>query len=158
MKKLLTIISALLFGVMAFAQTTATTPSQDLKIQYKNSRLVGYDVELTVLVTNMSSSDVLVNLVGGIYQTGMGGSVAYDDDGNVYELGDVLVSVGNKSLTDQYSALTFPSRVPIKCHVLVKNVAKEASAFSKVKLCVLCPQLDVKSIGACFELNNVSFK
>ena len=44
MKKLFTIIAALLFGVMAFAQTTATTPSQDLKIQYKSSRLVGYDV------------------------------------------------------------------------------------------------------------------
>ena len=158
MKKLFTIIAALLFGVMAFAQTTATTPSQDLKIQYKSSRLVGYDVELTVLVTNMSSSEVLVNLVGGIYQTGMGGSVAYDNDGNVYELGSILVSVANKSLTDQYSAMTFPSKVPVKCHILIKNVAKEADSVTKVKLCVLCPQLDVKSIGACFELNNVSFK
>ena len=106
----------------------------------------------------MSSSEVLVNLVGGIYQTGMGGSVAYDNDGNVYELGSILVSVANKSLTDQYSAMTFPSKVPVKCHILIKNVAKEADSFTKVKLCVLCPQLDVKSIGACFELNNVSFK
>lgn len=159
MKKLLiTVIAAVAFGAVAFAQTTATTPSQDLKIQLKDSRIVGEDVELTLPVTNLSSSEVLINLVGGIYQTGMGGSVVYDNDGNVYELGRVLVSVANKTLTDQYSATTFPSKVPVKCHLKVLKVAKEASAFAKVKLCVLCPQLDVKNIGACFELNNVSFK
>lgn len=158
MKKLFLLIVSLFVTVGVFAQTTAVTPSQDLKIQLKGAKAIGNDVELTVLVTNLSAGEVLVNLVGGIYQTGMGGSTAYDNDGNVYELGDVLVSVGNKSLTDQYSALTFPAKVPIKCHVLVKDVAKEATAFAKVKLCVLCPQLDVKNIGACFELNNVSFK
>ena len=45
MKKLLiTVIAAVAFGAVAFAQTTATTPSQDLKIQLKDSRIVGEDV------------------------------------------------------------------------------------------------------------------
>ncbi len=158
MKKITTIIVALLLGVAAFAQTTITTPSKDMRLQLRDVQLLGSDVELTVLLTNLSQGEVLINLVGGIYQTGMGGSVAYDNDGNVYELQRIQVSVANKNLTDQYSAYTFPPSVPVKCHILVKGVAKEATALAKVKLCVLCPQLEVKSTGACFELNNVSFR
>ncbi len=158
MKKVFTILACLLFAAAAFAQTTITTPSRDLKLQLRSVQQLGSDVELTVLLTNLSQDEVLVNLVGGIYQTGMGGSVAYDDDGNVYELQRVQVSVANKNLTDQYSATTFPPSVPVKCHILVRGVAKEATALAKVKLCVLCPQLDIKNTGACFELNNVSFR
>ena len=159
MKKLTSILASLLLCVAAFAQTTTiTTPSRDLKLQLRDVQMLGSDVEITVLLTNLSQDEVLINLVGGIYQTGMGGSVAYDNDGNIYELQRVQVSVGNKNLTDQYSATTFPSAVPVKCHILIRGVAKEATAIAKVKLCVLCPQLDIKNTGACFELNNVSFR
>lgn len=148
----------LLLGAAAFAQTTITTPSKDLRLQLRDVQQLGSDVEVTVLLTNLSQNEALINLVGGIYQTGMGGSVAYDNDGNVYELQRVQVSVANKNLTDQYSATSFPAGVPVKCHILVKGVAKEATALAKIKLCVLCPQLDIKNIGACFELNNISFR
>lgn len=158
MKKLTAILVMLLLGVVAFAQTTITTPSKDLRLQLRDVQLLGNDVEITVLLTNISKDEVLINLVGGIYQTGMGGSVAYDNDGNVYELQSVMVSVANKNLTDQYSATSFPADVPVKCHILVKDVAKEATALNKIKLCVLCPQLDIKNIGACFELNKINFR
>ena len=158
MKKLTAIFVMLLFGVVAFAQTTITTPSKDLRLQLRDVQMLGNDVEITVLLTNISKDEVLINLVGGIYQTGMGGSVAYDNDGNVYELQSVMVSVANKNLTDQYSATSFPADVPVKCHILVKDVAKEATALNKIKLCVLCPQLDIKNIGACFELNKINFR
>jgi len=158
MKKLTAILVMLLLGVVAFAQTTITTPSKDLRLQLRDVQLLGNDVEITVLLTNISQDEVLINLVGGIYQTGMGGSVAYDNDGNVYELQSVMVSVANKNLTDQYSATSFPADVPVKCHILVKDVAKEATALNKIKLCVLCPQLDIKNIGACFELNKINFR
>ena len=158
MKKLTAILVMLLLGVVAFAQTTITTPSKDLRLQLRDVQLLGNDVEITVLLTNISQDEVLINLVGGIYQTGMGGSVAYDNDGNVYELQSVMVSVANKNLTDQYSATSFPADVPVKCHILVKDVAKEATALNKIKLCVLCPQLDIKNIGACFELNKIIFR
>ena len=148
----------LLLGAAAFAQTTITTPSKDLRLQLRDVQQLGSDVEVTVLLTNLSQNEALINLVGGIYQTGMGGSVAYDNDGNIYELQRVQVSVANKNLTDQYSATSFPAGVPVKCHILVKGVAKEATALAKIKLCVLCPQLDIKNIGACFELNNISFR
>ncbi|MBO4565937.1 MAG: hypothetical protein J5695_01780 [Bacteroidales bacterium] len=158
MKKFIAIFALLLFAVAAFAQTSITTPSKDLRLQLRDVQMLGSDVEITVLLTNNSQNEVLINLVGGIYQTGMGGTVAYDNDGNVYELQRVQVSVANKNLTDQYSAYTFPAGVPVKCHILVKGVAKEATAFAKIKLCVLCAQLDIKNTGACFELNNVSFR
>ena len=112
MKKLITLISALLLCLAAMAQTTVTAPSQHLKLQLKSAAVVGSDVELTFLVSNTSANETVINLVGGIYQTGMAGSVAYDNDGNVYELSDILVSVGNKSYTDQYSAGSFPAKVP----------------------------------------------
>ncbi|MBR4809560.1 MAG: hypothetical protein IK031_04700 [Bacteroidales bacterium] len=158
MKKLTAILLSLILGVAAFAQTSITTPSKDLKLQLRSTQMIGNDVEITVLLTNNSQNEALINLVGGIYQTGMGGSVAYDNDGNVYELQNVRVSVANKNLTDQYSATSFPAGVPVKCHILVKDIAKEATALTKVKLCVLCPQLDIKNTGACFELNNISFR
>ena len=158
MKRLFISLVALLLCAGAFAQTSVTTPSQNLKLQFKGARLVGNDVELTVLVTNLSSQEVVLNLVGGMYQTGMAGSVAYDNEGNVYELGNILVSVGNKSYTDQYCAGNFPGKVAVKCHVLVKGMAREASSLAKLKLCLLCPQLDIKNTGICFELHDVSFK
>ena len=158
MKKLTAILVMLLLGVVAFAQTTITTPSKDLRLQLRDVQMLGNDVEITVLLTNISKDEVLINLVGGIYQTGMGGSVAYDNGGNVYEPQSVMVSVANKNLTDQYSATSFPADVPVKCHILVKDVAKEATALNKIKLCVLCPQLDIKNIGACFELNKINFR
>ncbi|MBR1539399.1 MAG: hypothetical protein IJ636_07835 [Bacteroidales bacterium] len=158
MKRLFFSLLAVLLCTGAFAQTSVTTPSQNLKLQFKGARTVGNDVELTVLLTNLSANEVVINLVGGMYQTGMAGSVAYDNDGNVYELGNVLVSVGNKSFTDQYCAGSFPGKVAVKCHVLVKNVAREASSLSKLKLCLLCPQLDIRNTGICFEINDVNFK
>ena len=159
MKKLLAIISALiLWAGAAFAQTTVTTPSQSLKLQYKGARAIGSDIELTVVVTNVSASETVVNLVGGSYQTGMAGSIVYDNEGNIYERGNVLVSVGNKSYTEQYSAGSFPSKVPVKCHILVRNVAAEAASFAKVKLCVLCPEIDIRNTGVCFELNDLRIK
>ena len=158
MKRIITLLSAIvLFAGIASAQSI-TTPSQDMKLQLKGIRVSGNDVELTVLLTNASAEEAVVYLVGGFYQTGMAGSIAYDNEGNIYELSDVLVSVGNKGFTEQYCAGNFPSKVPVKCHVLVRNVAPEAKAFAKLKLCFLCTQLDLKNTGICFELNDVKFR
>lgn len=160
MKKIATLLAGmLLFAAAAFAQTpSVTTPSQNLRLQYKGARVIGNDVELTVTITNLSSEEVVLNLVGGTYQNGMAGSVAYDNDGNIYELNNILVSVGNKSYTEQYSSTAFPSQVPVKCHVFIRGVDKAANLFSKVKLCLLCPQLDIRNTGIHFEINNVSIK
>ena len=66
MKKLVTLLSAvLLLSGVAVAQSV-TTPSQSLKLQYKGAQAVGNDIELTVLLTNLSSQEVIVNLVGGL--------------------------------------------------------------------------------------------
>ena len=158
MKRLILTLAALVVAVSGFAQISVTTPSQNLKLQFKGARTSGSNVEVTVLVTNLSDSEVVLNLVGGQYQTGMSGSVAYDNEGNVYELGNILVSVGNKSYSDQYCAGSFPSKVPVKCHILIKDISREASALTKIKLCLLCPQLGIQNTGICFELNDVNFK
>ena len=158
MKRFFTLLSAMVLFAAAAAAQSVTTPTQNLTLQYKGARAVGNDVELTVVLMNNSASEVVLNLVGGVYQTGMAGSIVYDNEGNIYELSNVLVSVGNKSLTEQYCAGNFPSKTPVKCHILVKGVASEAASFAKVKLCFLCPQLDIKNTGICFELNNLNIR
>ena len=160
MKKVLFAIFVLLATtvVAAAQQISVTSPSQSLKLEYKSASVNGADVELTFLVTNLSDNEVVINLVGGQYQTGMGGSVVFDSEGNLYEHTDVQVAVGKKAFTEQYSAGSFPSHVPVKCHLTVKNVDSAASALTKVKLCVLSPQLGISNTGICFELNNISFK
>ena len=160
MKKVLFAIFVLLATtvVAAAQQISVTSPSQSLKLEYKSASVNGADVELTFLVTNLSDNEVVINLVGGQYQTGMGGSVVFDSEGNLYEHTDVQVAVGKKAFTEQYSAGIFPAKVPVKCHLAVRNVDKAASALTKVKLCVLSPQLGISNTGICFELNNISFK
>ena len=158
MKRFFIILSALVLFAASAAAQSVTTPSPDLKLQYKGARVSGNDVELTVVLMNLSATEVVLNLVGGVYQTGMAGSVVYDNEGNIYEMGNVLVSFGNKSFTEQYSAGNLPSKTPVKCHVLVRNVASEAAAFAKVKLCFLCPQLDIKNTGICFELDDIKVR
>lgn len=160
MKKFIFTVSALLAMTIAAAaqQISVTSPSQSLKLEQKSAKVVGNDVELTFLVTNLSADEAVINLVGGQYQTGMSGSVVYDGEGNIYEHTDVLVSVGKKAYTEQYSAGSFPSGVPVKCHLIVRNIDKDATSLAKVKLCVLSPQLGISNTGICFELNNVSFK
>ena len=160
MKKVLFTLFALLAMTIAAAaqQISITSPSQALKLEYKSAKVLGADVELTFLVTNLSENEIVLNLVGGQYQTGMGGSVVFDSEGNLYEHTDVQVAVGKKAFTEQYSAGIFPSNVPVKCHLTVKNVDTAASALTKVKLCLLSPQLGITNTGVCFELNNISFK
>jgi len=156
MKKTLLILVLALIGAMASAQTIVT-PTDNLMLILKNVQKVGSDVELTALVTNCSEQEIVLNLVGGQYQTGMAGSIAYDNEGDIYELGDVLVGIGRKAYTEQYCGITIPSAVSVKCRMLIKNVTPEATQFSKIKLCLLCAELGIENTGVCFELNNINF-
>ncbi|MBR1633078.1 MAG: hypothetical protein IJ686_04925 [Bacteroidales bacterium] len=160
MKKLILAVSALLAMTIAAEaqQISVTSPSQALKLEFRGAKAVASDVELTFLVTNLSENEAVINLVGGQYQNGASGSVVYDNEGNIYEHTDVIVAVGKKALTEQYSAGSFPSNVPVKCHLVVKNIDSYATTLAKVKLCVLSPQLGITNTGICFELNNVKFK
>lgn len=156
MKRTIFLLVSFFIGISAFAQTIST-PTDNLMLILKNVQKTGTDVEMTALVTNCSQQEIVLNLVGGQYQTGMSGSVAYDNEGNIYELGDVLVAVGRKAYTEQYCGVTIPSGVSIKCRFCIRNVDPAAAEFSKIKLCVLCNELALDSTGICFELNNIRF-
>ena len=156
MKKIGLLLASILFSSVMFAQTIAT-PTDNLRLILKSVQKVGNDVELTGIVTNCSKQEIVLNLVGGQYQTGMVGSVAYDNEGNIYELGDMLVAVGKKAYTEQYCGVSIPSGVGIKCRFCVKNVDPAATELSKIKICVLCTELMLDSTGICFELNNIRF-
>lgn len=155
MKKILILIATLFLSSVMFAQTIVT-PTDNLMLVVKSAQRVGQDVEIKALITNNSKNEIVLNLVGGQYQTGMSGSIAYDNEGNIYELGDVLVSLGKKSYTDQYCGVSVPAGVSVKCSCLIKNVDKSASSISKVKLCVLCPEIGLDSTGVCFEINKLT--
>lgn len=154
MKKILLLITTFLLCGVMFAQNIAT-PSDNLRLIVKNAQRVGNDVEINALVSNNSKNEILLNLVGGQYQTGMAGSVAYDNEGNVYELGDVLVSIGKKSYTDQYCGMNIPAGVTIKCRFLIKNFDRTANELTKVRICALCPELGLESTGIGFEINKL---
>jgi len=156
MKRTIFLLIAFFFSISAFAQTIGT-PTDNLMLILKNVQKNGSDVELSALVTNCSQQEIVLNLVGGQYQTGMSGSIAYDNEGNIYELGDVLVAIGKKAYTEQYCGITIPSGVSVKCRMCIKNVDAVANEFSKIKLCVLCNELALDSTGICFELNNIRF-
>lgn len=156
MKKILLLLASILFGTAMFAQTIET-PTDDLLLILKNVEKIGADVELTGLLTNCSNQEVVINLVGGQYQNGMTGSIAYDNEGNIYELGDMLVAVGKKAYTEQYCGVTVPSGVAVKVRMCIKNLDPEATELSKIKFCILCPELMIDSTGVCFELNNIRF-
>ncbi len=157
MKKITLLIASILLSTLAFAQTVVS-PTSDLAISIKSVAKNGSDVEIITLLTNKSASEVVVNLVGGQYQTGMSGSVAFDNEGNIYELGDVLVAIGKKAYTEQYCGVSVPAGVAVKCRICIKDVDSAANTLSKIKLCVLCPELSVDSTGMCFELNDVKFQ
>lgn len=154
MKRIVLILLAFLFSMSLSAQTIST-PTDNLMLILKSVQKTGTDVELSALVTNCSTQEIVFNLVGGQYQTGMSGSVAYDNEGNIYELGDMLVAVGKKAYTEQYCGVTIPSGVSVKVRVCIRNVDPLATELSKIKVCILCNELALDSTGICFELNNI---
>lgn len=156
MKKALLVIATLLVSAVAFAQSVAT-PNAGLQLNIKGIQKAGGNVEITFLLTNKSNSEAVVNLVGGQYQTGMSGSIAYDNEGNIYELGDVLVAVGKKAYTEQYCGVSIPAGVGVKCRACIKNVDPAATQLSFLKLCFLCPQLQINNTGVGFEITGIKF-
>ena len=158
MKKAFAMMVLAVAMVANVAAQSVTTPNSKLQLQVKGVEYKNHNAEITVLISNQSDDEIMLNLVGGQYQTGMAGSIAYDDDGNVYELGNVQVSMANKSFTEQYCGINLPSKVPVKCHILIKNVNEAATELMKIKLCILCPALAINNTGVCFEINHVSLK
>lgn len=156
MKRIFLLIIAAVFSTAMFAQTVST-PTDNLLLILKSVQKTGNDVEINGLLTNCSQSEIVVSLVGGQYQNGVPGSVAYDNEGNIYELHDILVAVARKAYTEQYSSVTIPSGVSIKVRMCIKNLDQEATELSKIKLCILSSELAIENTGVCFEMNNIPF-
>ena len=158
MKRLVILMLSILLSFPAFSQTVVTNPIPYLTLTLRSVQTLQTDVELTFLITNTSPSELPVSLIGGFYQDGTAGTVAYDSEGNIYQYHDILVSIGNNSYNDQTSLASFPSNVPVKCHLLIRNVDPEATFMSKIKLCVLSDALDIRTSGICFHIDNVNFR
>lgn len=57
------------------AAQSVTTPNSKLQLQVKGVEYKNHNAEITVLISNQSDDEIMLNLVGGQYQTGMAGSI-----------------------------------------------------------------------------------
>lgn len=157
MKKTLIILILAIAGILPMSAQVISSPTDNLLLVFTNAKRTGTDVELTLLLTNLAPQEMMVTLIGGVYQNGTSASMVYDNLGNIYELGSVQVAVGKQQFTQQEYGISIPPAVSIKCKMLVKDVDFEATMLNKVKLCILCPALGLNLAGTCFELNQLPF-
>lgn len=119
----------------AFAQGgfRIVTNHPDFKIKVKRCEVSGSTCVIDMLLQNMGSFDVTVNVSGGWNNR----SVAYDDEGNKYSGGRFKVQSGS-SMSDTYTQMTLPSEVPVKLRIYIEGVPEAATEFTRIDLGVNC--------------------
>ena len=138
MKKILLILMAMFaFGLQnASAQDgiKIVTNHPDFDIKVKRCVASGKTVIIDLILNNEGTNDVTVSsVIAGNY------SVAYDDEGNIYQKGNLCVKVANRN---QYTAYTdefmIPTGVPMKTSIQINNVSPSAENIARLSLCILC--------------------
>lgn len=140
MKKILLILMAMFaFGSQNInaqdAPLKIVTNHPDFNIKVKRCAANGKTVVLDLILKNEGTSDVRVDNVGVYYY-----SEAYDDEGNIYQRGDLYVKVANRA-EYRYESGDFmiPTGVPMKLSIQINNVSASAESIARLSLCVNCP-------------------
>lgn len=100
-----------------------TSPTKDLKLEYKGNYTEGHDVVVEFLLTNLS--DKAIGL-------GWGGGTAWDDLGNSYEFGDREFTIGGRTVGP--SGVEVPPEIPVKAVIRLKQVDQKAQNVSKITI------------------------
>lgn len=113
-------------------------PSPDLDIQVKRCVAVAGTVTIDLVLTNYGKDTELI-LSGGL-----GGSEAFDDEGNSYSGGafgagsvDVGVNSGKKTLS-------LPYDVPIKARIVIEGIPESAQILKRINLKAYSKELGIR--------------
>ena len=137
MKKILLFLMAIFaFGLHNVSAQDAplkiVTNHPDLKIKVKRCAASGKSVYLELLLNNVGTNDVEA-------QARSWKSIAYDNEGNIYEEGNIKVKVANKADYGFYSGMfDIPVGVPMKLSILIEGVTTAAETLSRFKLHLDC--------------------
>ena len=139
MKKIIIILLAIFaFGVKnvnAQDGIKIVTNHPDFKIKVKRCAASGKTVIVDLILNNEGTNDVKVRdvLVGCC-------SEAYDDEGNIYQNGNINGKVANfdryLSTTGDFLILT---GVPMKLSIQISNVSDSAESIARLSLYFDCP-------------------
>lgn len=142
MKKILLILMAIFaFGLQNVCAQDAplkiVTNHPDFSIKVKRCAASGKTVIIDLILNNNGTNDVEnVTAGGGEY----GRAVAYDDEGNIYEVNAIKVKVANKPEYTKWETDKFniPSGVPMKLSVQLEGVPQSAESIARLKLVLKC--------------------
>lgn len=121
----------LMGGVYTLAQTTGMkigAVHPDLKMKITRCEAAGRTVILDFVFENVGGNDVKLRVWGGSR------SVAYDDEGNVYNGNMFRVKFGNSELANWDILSTLPSGVPLKGRLQIESVPESTALFRRIDL------------------------
>ena len=111
------------------------TNHPDFKIKVKRCAASGKTVVIDLILTNEGTNDVEGVTVSGGYW----GSEAYDDEGNIYQKGNLSVKVANRNEYGETSGkFNIPTGVPMKLSIQINGVPQAAESIARLKLTVNC--------------------
>lgn len=122
MKKVVLLLSLLLFTIAAFAQTTINSGDPALEMTVKRTFIRGNDACIDILVVGHNSWECIS--FWWIERQ------VYDDEGNFYEKDNVSFEVDGKTS----SIIRIARDIPRKMRIVVHNIDDYASSFPLIKL------------------------
>lgn len=138
MKKILLMMVAMFFATGIYAQDAKPmkiiTNHPDFKVKVKRCAASDKTVIIDLIFSNVSSSDVDMRVSGG------GATVAYDDDGNIYQGEKLKVQIANSGDWSEYwpSSFTLPAEVPVKITYKIEGVPSSVESLPRLMVAVSC--------------------
>lgn len=103
--------------------TKVISPTKDLKLEFKEAYVEGYDVVINLLITNLTDKSIGLN---------SGGGDAWDDLGGTYKFGSSGFWIGGKEVSAL--GIEIPADIPMKAVVRLKDVSTKASLIKLIKI------------------------
>ncbi|MDY3266751.1 MAG: hypothetical protein SOX26_04385 [Phocaeicola sp.] len=100
-----------------------TSPTKNLKLEYKGNYTEGHDVVIEFMLTNMTEQSIGLS---------WGGGTAWDNLGNSYNFGDNSFTIAGKSVSP--TGVEVPPEIPVKAIVRLKQVTSKAQSISKITI------------------------
>ena len=130
-KLFLFVVLMAMSGVYALAQTTGMKIGAihpDLKVKMTRCEAAGRTVVIDLVFENVGGNDVDFRIWGGDNNR----SVAYDDEGNVFN--NLRVKVGNSDMSTWYVKQILPAGVPLKGRIQIEGVPESSTVFRRIDL------------------------
>lgn len=109
-------------GTAESTDTKVTSPTRNLKLQFKECVAEGNNLVINFMITNASEEEIGLN---------HGGGTAYDDQGEAHDFGYQEFTIGGKEVGPTGTAL--PAGIPLKASITLKNVGSKVEEIKLLK-------------------------